>query len=245
MDMNDVPERNGYTFDKLYLDAEGKQPVTDGVITHTGTLNADNGTAEGAVMKVYTDWVEGEWYHIYTAEQFIKNASVNGSYVLHDDLDFTDKYWPDSLMTGNFAGTIQGNGHVIRNVTLEQRNSSKTNVGLFGTITEKATITDVTFEKVTLTIKKGAMKVGSSFGVLCGTLSDKATLKGVTLKDSSLLIDSGCYFGTDDYAIGLVCGIGDGDAVKAQDVTCSATGEKPSRVKIKVDGNTVTLEFVD
>ena len=245
MDMNDVPARNGYTFDKMYLDAEGKQPVEGETLTHTGTLNAADGTAEGAVMKVYTDWTEGEWYHIYTAEQFVKNASVNGCYQLHGDLDFTDKYWPDSLMTGNFAGRIEGNGHVIRNVNIEQRNSAKTNVGLFGTITEKAVISDVTFENVTFTIKKGAMKMGSSFGILCGTLSDKATLKDVVLKDSSLLIDSGCYFGTDDYAIGLVCGIGKSDAVTAEDVQCSATGDKPSRVKIKVDGNTITLEFVD
>ncbi|MBR0447578.1 MAG: leucine-rich repeat protein [Clostridia bacterium] len=245
MDMNDVPARNGYTIDKLYLDVEGKQPIEGETLTHTGTLNTETGTAEGAVMKVYTDWTEGEWYHIYNAEQFVKNASVNGCYILHDDLDFTDKYWPDSLMTGNFAGQIQGNGHVIRNVNIEQRNSAKTNVGLFGTLTEKAAISDVTFENVTFTIKKGAMKMGSSFGILCGTLSDKATIKDVVLKDSSLLIDSGCYFGTDDYAIGLVCGIGKSEVVKAEDVQCSATGDKPSRVKIKVDGDTVTLEFVD
>lgn len=241
MEMHDFPVRNGYTFEKAYLDAEGKQPITGDTLTHSGKVNTANGTAEGAVMKVYTDWTEGEWYHIYTADQFIDNASVGGSYVLHADLDFTDKNWPTSLMYGAFTGTIQGNGHTIKNVVLTQTNNSKANAGLFGSLAEGAAITDLTLENVTFTIQKGTRVAGTAYGLLCGTLSDKAQLKNLTIKNGHLLIDSGCFFGVEDYVIGTVCGIGDASAVKVEGIDCAATGKEPDKVEITVNGQTVTV----
>ncbi len=245
MDMHDFPVRAGYTFEKAYLDAAGKQPVTAATITHTGKVNADTGVAEGAVMKVYTDWTEGEWYHIYTAEQFADNASVTGSYVLHADLDFSEENWPSSLMYGTYTGTIKGNGHVIKNVTLSQTNNSKLNAGLFGVLGEGAKLEDLTFENVTFEIKKGARMAGTAYGLLCGTLDKGADITGLIIKDGHLTVDSDCYFATDDYVIGLLCGIGNAGEVDLSGITCAATGKTPDRVKITVVGNTVTLEFVD
>lgn len=244
VEMYDFPERSGYTFNGAYYDAEGTQPV-DTVVVHPGTVDYTNGVAKNAVMKLYIDWMEGEWYHIYNVEQFLDNASVNGSYVLYADLDFTDEIWPTSLMYGNFGGTIEGNGYTIRNVDAAQTNNSKVNAGLFGQLTETAQLKDLTFENVTFTIQAGTRVTGASYGLLAGTISGEAAFTNVAIKSSTLQIDSGCYFGTDDYSIGLLCGMGNTAALDDSGITCKAVGDHPETVKIAVNGNEVTLEFVN
>lgn len=244
MKMYHFPERNGYTFNAAYYDAAATRPVGDTVI-HPGTVDLATATAKDTVLKLYTKWDEGNWYHIYTVEQLQDNASTNGNYVLHADLDFTGENWPTALMHGNFAGSFVGNGHTVKNVTLTQTNASKQYAGLFGQLTETASITDVTFENVTFTIEGGTRKAGACFGLLTGSLSADATVSGVQIKQSRLLIDSDSYFGVTDYAIGLVCGYGDFAAVSVADITCEATGEQPDKLTVTVSGNSVTLEFVD
>lgn len=244
IEMYDFPERSGYTFDGVYLDAEGKQAVDTETVTHPGVVDYDNGAAKDSVLKLYVDWKEGEWYHIYTAEQFTDNASVNGNYVLHADLDFADEIWPTSLMYGNYGGTIEGNGHTIKNVQVTQTNNSKVNAGLFGHLTETAVFTDLTFENITFTIKAGTRVVGTSYGLLAGTISGEATFTNVKVKSSTLQIDSGCYFGSDDYVIGLLCGMGDPSVIDYSEITCEAVGDKPESVKITVNGNSVEAEIV-
>ena len=244
MEMYDFPVRKGYTFEKAYYDAAGTQPVDTPAMPHTGRVNMENGTVEGAVMKIYTDWIEGEWYHIYNVDQFLDNASVSGSYVLHADLDFTDRNWPTSLMYGSFSGKIVGNGHTISNVTVTQTNKSKTNAGLFGHLTETAALTDLTLSNVTFTIEAGTRVAGTSYGLLTGTLSAGADLTGLTITDSHLQIDSGCYFGADDYVIGLICGAGDPGALEAV-IDWTVVGKEPDALTIEVNGNTVTLIFAE
>ena len=243
VEMYDFPEKSGYTFDGVYYDAEGTQAVEADVVEHSGELNYETGTADNNVMKLYIKWVEGEWYHIYTAEQFVDNASVEGNYEIYADLDFTDEIWPSSLMYGNFNGTINGNGHVFKNISLEQTNNSKVNAGLFGNLTENSEIADLIFENVNFTIKSGTRVVGTSFGLLAGTISGDAKLTGVKVLGSTMKIDSGCYFGVDDYSIGLLCGMGNADVVPDAEITCEATGDNPESVSIVVSGNTVTVDI--
>lgn len=243
VEMHKFPKRSGYTFDSVYYDAEGTKIVDTAEVVHTGTVNYENGTAENGTMDLYINWTEGEWYHIYNVEQFLDNASVTGNYVLHADLDFDGEIWPTSLMYGNFSGTIQGNGHTIRNVELTQTNNSKVNAGLFGNLTESAGLTDLTFENVTFTIKAGTRVVGTSFGLLAGTVSGEAVLENVSIASGCLQIDSASYFGVDEYVIGLVCGMGDASRVSA-DISCIVVGDLPESIVATVDGNDVTLEFV-
>lgn len=240
--MYSFPERTGYTFNGAYYDAEGKQPVDTLELVHPGTVDLENGTARNASMKLYVDWMEGEWYHIYNVDQFVDNASVTGNYVIHADLDFTDSIWPSVLMHGNFAGTIQGNGHTFSNITLEQTNNSKVNTGLFGQLTETAALQDLTFKNVSLTIKSGTRVAGAAFGLLAGTVSADATFTNVSVLDSCLQIDSGCYFGTEDYVIGLVCGMGQ-TPVDPAGITCTAVGDAQEKVVISVEGSAVSVTF--
>jgi len=242
INMYQFPKRDGYTFQGAFYDPDGKKPA-ESVIDHPGQVDYVNGCSKDSVLKLYVDWLEGEWFHIYNVEQFLDSASVNGNYVIHSDLDFTDKVWPTSLMYGNFNGTIQGNGHTFKNITFNQSNNSKVNAGLFGHLTEMASITDLTFENVEFCIKSGTRVAGASFGLLSGTVSDECEITGIQIVNSRILIHSDCYFGTEDYVIGLVCGMGE-TGIDGSDILCEATGPKPDSVSITVNDGSVTLEFL-
>ncbi len=242
IEMYQFPERSGYTFNKAYYDEAGEQVLDTATVQHPGVVDYESGTAENAVMKLYVDWTEGEWYRIYNTEQFLDNASVNGNYEILADLDFAGEIWPTSFMYGNFGGVIKGNGHTLKNVEFTQTNNSKVNAGLFGYLTESARITDLTFENVCFTIKSGTRVVGTSYGLMAGTISKEATLTNVKILDSTLQIDSACYFGVDDYSIGLVCGMGDAAVLDTAEIDCVAVGDDPASLEITVNGNAVTVE---
>lgn len=244
IDMYRFPEVKGSTFSAVYYDEAGKQPVTTETITHTGLVDYTTGTAQEPTMKLYVDYMEGEWYHIYNATQFVENANVNGCYEIYDDLDFADVIWPTSFVYGNFSGQINGNGHVMRNIQITQTNNSKVYAGLFGCVTEQAKISDLTLENVSLTIKAGTRVAGTSYGLFAGSIADGATISNVSIDSGTLYIDSQCYFGVSDYAIGLVCGMGNSDLIENAQITCKATGDAPDTVHITVTDGQVTVEIV-
>ena len=241
--MNGFPQRTGYTFNGAYYDAEGTKSVETPHVIHPGRIDAKTGTAQDHTMKLYVEWTEGEWFHIYNVEQFLDNASVSGNYVIHADLDFEGEIWPSSLMYGSFAGSIEGNGHTFKNITFEQTNNSKTSSGLFGQLAETAVLKDVIFQNVTFTIKSGTRMAGTTYGLLAGSVSEQAACENVQILESALQIDSGCYFGTDDYTIGLVCAMGTTE-IDPSGITCRAVGDDPESVVITVNDTAVTVEFV-
>lgn len=244
MEMYRFPQMKDYTFNGAYYDAEGKQPVAD-VVNHTGVI-LDNGTAEGHIMNVYVDWLEGNWYHISTAEQLRKNADPAGHYILEADLDFANEKWPSIFATGSFSGTIEGNGHTIKNVTFEQTKMDAENTGLFGTLQSGCKLENVIFENVTFVIEKGFNRA-ANYGLLAGSIYEGATLNGVQIKSSTLLINSGARFASSDYAIGLVCGAGKATAVKDAEISVAVTGKNPEKytVTVDADGNTVVVTAND
>ena len=91
--MNGFPQREGYTFNGAFYDADGTDAVVTETISHPGVIDTTTGTASQTSMKLYVDYLEGEWYHIYNAEQFADNASLKGNYILHADLDFSEEIW--------------------------------------------------------------------------------------------------------------------------------------------------------
>lgn len=239
-EMYEFPERNGYTYNGCFYDAEGQVPVQTPALAHPGMVDVDTAQATEPVLEVYVDWIDGQWYHVYTVEQFLDNANVNGSYVIHEDLDFTDAIWPTALMHGTYTGTIDGQGHTLSNIQILQTNNAKTATGLFGSLAESAVITDLQLENVTVTIQGGARMAGSSFGLLAGTVADGAQLSGVQIANSCLQIDAAAYFGTDDYVIGLVSGMGQ-TGIDSAGITCQAVGDDPAKIVISVTDDTVTV----
>ncbi len=241
MEMQDFPEKKGYTYQEAYYEG-ANNPIMGKTISHPGTVDLTTGTARNTTLKIMVSYREGEWYRIYNADQFLKNASVSGSYELCADLDFTGKIWPTALMYGNFSGTILGNGHTIKNVTFAQTNNSKTNAGLFGALADGAKIADVAFENVSFTIQSGTRVAGTSYGLLAGSVSGKASLTGVSIANSCLQVDSDCYFGTEEYVIGLICGTGE-TAIDPAGITTKAVGKAPEKVTIQVDGQSVSVQI--
>ena len=242
MAMYQFPSVSGKTFDKVYYDAAGLKPVEGDKAVHNGSVNATTGQAENAVLKLYIDYVEGEWYHIYSAEQLTKNINLNGNYVLHADLDFTDLNWPAAFTTGTFNGSIQGNGHVIKNVSVVQKNYQKPASGLFGTVGAKASLKDVSFENITFTLQSGTRAAAPAFGVFAGTLSADATIENVSVKGTLQIDSAAASTLKEDVAIGLLCGVGD-DAVITYEITCQAVGDAADTVQITEDDGAVTVEF--
>lgn len=248
IEMNSFPERSGYTFGNAYAgdDAEDSLTLLTGAtVTHPGKVDYTTGTAQDPVMKLFVDYTEGEWYRIYSAEQFAESANLSGNYEILADLDFSDEIWPTSFMYGNFTGTIKGNGHSFKNIELIQTNNSKVNAGLFGFVADTAEISDTTFENVTFTVKSGTRVAGTSYGLFAGSVSADATVKDVSILKSTLQVDSSCYFGVDDYVIGLACGMGDSGIFKEADISLKAVGDNPESIRLTSNGNEVTLEFVN
>jgi len=243
VEMNDFPKKSGYTFNAAYLDSDMTAAIDTEELLHPGTVNYENGTAENPVLDVYVDWTEGEWFRISTAEQFLESASVSGHYEILADLDFEGESWPSSFMHNNFEGKIVGNGHTFKNINFNQYSNKKVNTGLFGSLSENASVTDVTFENVTFTIDEGSTVMGANFGLFAGSISEGAEITNVVLKNCTMAIDSECYFDKPDYSIGLVCGMGDPAVILTENITCIASGDEAEKVAITIDGNTVTVTF--
>ena len=221
MDLGKFPQKVGCTFESVYLDAEGKNPVTEATVTHTGTLNEATGEATGTVMQLYVRYTEGTWYKIETAEQFLRNANPSGSYEILADLDFAGQAWPASLMYNTFTGKILGNGHTLKNITVDANDNSRTTVGMFGSLGETALLENVTFTNVTLNINNAARMAGTAYGLLAGSVAEGAAVTDTALLEGKLFIDPNAYFMTDDYVIGLITGIGSVELTRAEAVSTS------------------------
>lgn len=244
LDMGEFPAKEDHTFSGAFYDKEGTKPVTTPAVVHSCAFDEATGTASGTTMRLYVDWMEGEWYHIYTAEQFVKNFKTDGNYVIEADLDFSDEDWSSFALYGKFTGSIQGQGHTFSNIEVEHKNTSKTYAGLFGILSEESQISDLTFRNVTFTIKKGVKNAGTGIGIVAGMIASDAKISNVKLVDSKLQIDSDCRFNTEDYAIGFVCGAGVSSVIESSGITCVATGDAPEKVEIAVSGDSVTVQIL-
>lgn len=229
LEMGRIPSYKDHTFEAAYYDEACTMPIDTDVLQHTAEVDYSNGTVKNPSMKVYVDWKEGNWYRIYTAEQFRELASPSGNYEIMADLDFTGK-WPTVFMHGNFSGTIIGNGHTFSNIYAEQTNKDKLFSGLFGNIKNTAVITDLNLDNVTFLVKGGASKQGATFGLFAGQISEGAVLTNVSITNSVLQISSSISYNEySSYIIGRVCGIGyDASVLNASGITVEAVNEEPS-----------------
>lgn len=241
--MERFPQKKGYTFDGAYENPADTQKLNGSIQLPTEVL--ENGVPEKQVKNVYVEYKEGEWYEIYTVKQLKDNASPMGNYILKADLDFEGTSWPGVFANGIFSGSIQGENHTIKNVTLEQTDTGAARMGLFGALSADSKLENVTFENITFTIKKGFTRGEPSFGLLAGELMDGAAISGVQILNSVLQIDSGAHFASDMYNIGLICGSGNHNLIANAQITYKAVGDEAEKVTITVDsdGNTVTVQF--
>lgn len=241
LNLKRFPDRDGMTLDGAFLDAACTLPMTD-ALRGTAYVDYETGTTKTESVSIYTKWLTGDWFRIYTPKQLLQNAKLGGHYVLCADLDFSDAVWPPLFATGKFTGSIIGNGHKISNVSVTQADASKTAGGLFGQIDASATLTDVCFENISYTVKAGSRMQGASFGLLAGSVADGATLEGITLT-GILYISESCY-PQSDYRIGLVTGIGSVNGIDDSGITCRPLEEGTERISVELGENgAVILTF--
>ena len=199
------PVKEGQTFAAAYSDPEMLQRIEDGARI-AGNVDEEKGVISGEdSIKVYIDWMEGEWFRIYNATQFVRNFKANGNYELYADLDFSTGAWPRSISIGDFVGSIEGNGHKITGVKITQNNARQDkNFGLFGTIGASAKFTDVAFEDVSFLLSSGTTLPEGFIGLFAGQIFVGATFENVSVS-GTLTIGEDPYVGS-NYQIGLVSG---------------------------------------
>lgn len=216
INMFDFPEKDDYTFAGAYLDQAGTIPVEvdENNIVKAGYVDPETGEAVNTSMSIYVDYIPGEWYHIYTADQLIKHSDPEGKYVICADLDFTGKTWPFAGL--EFSGTMiteNDKTFTISKIAITQSSTTDTYYGMFGNVTETAVLKNLAFENVEMTIQSGAAKGSHYYGLFAGNISSDATIENVSLKQGQIKIDAGCNLGGDLW-FGKVCGNGDSSKIE-------------------------------
>ena len=224
IDMGNFPKRSGYTLEAVYLDKDCTKLASESV---TGSFNEATGTVSNGTVKLYTTWIKGDYYKIYSADDLRKNAKSDATYEIMSDIDFSSVKWPAAFQ--RFSGTIIGNGHVISGVKISSESRNKNN-GLFGQIDSGAVIRDITFENITHTINTGLVTTDATFGLLAGTVSTSATFENVVVSGKILIGDKCENLKGQSYTIGLVAGSGTPVGAVAGDITCQK--ENPSNSKL-------------
>lgn len=241
--MGDISKRRGYTFEAAYLDEAMTVPVTDDAIS--GVVDDETGTLQQDTIRLYTKWLEGDHYRIYSADQLNKNATYNGIYHIMSDLDFENESW--NFYGTGFSGQIHGNGHKISNISIETTYAMPSN-GLFSSINGEAIIKDITFENITHKINVGITKTDDSFGLFAGKCNEGAVLQNVEIS-GELLFGQNCsnlesYSG---YYIGIFASSGTPDGIDISDITYGVYAddgyEEPAISFIEEDDGLLSLVF--
>ena len=204
LNMGSFPKRQGYTLWNVYTD-EGCTEAAEG--TYFGEYDEETATLTVSTVRLYTEWRTGDWYRITTADQLLTLAGASKSYYIMADIDFAGKIWSPTFTKTTYTGTVEGNGHTFSNVSVVLGDNSQTNNGLFGALSETATLCDLTFDNVTVTLSAGSRKAGATFGLLAGTAAQGATLENLQIS-GTLILGAEMFLGQ-DFRIGAVSSGGD------------------------------------
>jgi hypothetical protein len=134
---------------------------------------------------------------IRTPEELAKigtdpNYSLNGKYILMADLDLSSytNWQPIGNSSAPFSGQFDGNGFVIKNLTINRPNELYQ--GLFGYINSTGAITNLTLENVGVT---GLAYVGSLAGANLGTITKVYSTCSVKVTRTSSVSPAGGLVG--------------------------------------------------
>lgn len=174
-------------------DASGALIPWDPNFTHPG---GETSTA----VKVFVEYLEGDFTYVSTADEFLAAAknyarSGNGVY-LTDDIGLegaeTNGFRNNA---GKFTGVFYGNGHTVKNFTLTYNvNDPVSNqqallgdkalcISLFGNL-EGATIEDVNFEGMSLTVNVSLSLLNDVYVAPLAILAKESSVKNVNVSGS-------------------------------------------------------------
>lgn len=170
-----IEKMPGHTVYGYFADAECTQPFT---FPHIFGETDET---------VYVSLLEGTWLIVRTPAAFQKGVNAGANLYLDADLDFSQ------VATGwqvrDFGGTLNGNGHTIRGITLtlEGSRNKSNNFALFGTLRSKAYLHDVTFADVNISFSakvNGTYAVaGFAWAAESGARVENVTLTGLLTYD--------------------------------------------------------------
>ncbi|MCK0472767.1 Ig-like domain-containing protein [Halalkalibacter sp. APA_J-10(15)] len=169
-------------------------------------------------------------YIIETAEQLngVRN-NLNAHYLLENDIDLaaysSGQGWvPIGISSNQFNGTLDGNGHVITNLTIDRSNTRQDDQGLFGVIGENGVVKNVSLENIEIGSNQGFSVgglVGLNYGEISGVSINSTVegryyvggLVGRNYGDVSRAYAEGLIFGFS--RVGGLIGENDGDVIQS------------------------------
>lgn len=159
----------------------------------------------------------GDEYSIKTPEDLRKLNNSSSLYYMEKDIDMSGTKWAPAE---NFSGVLIGNGHKIKNLTIETNGD---NVGMFKTLS--GVVSGVEFENVNVKVDGRNQKVG----VICGTLEgivSNVTLSGVL--DASKCTIVGGVAGYTEKEICAISGINSSLEIKGIEMVGGVIGQSVS-----------------
>lgn len=240
LNMDNFPVRDGYTLEKVeYVDVDDViENKTENKWSITGKWDEKTATSLTPTIKLHTEWTEGKTYKIYSANDLIRNADLNGYYELYSNLNFSGLKWPTAFLSGEFNGKIFGKNRTISNVSFESTSRNNISNGLFASLGENAYIENVTFKNVTHTIDLAAVAQEASFGLFAGSVADGASFKKVSVS-GSLVFGDNCasLVGRTDFTVNKVIGNGSAAGVTAGEITVVKKNEDNTDFNLKTEAD--------
>lgn len=245
LSMDNFPTRDGYTLVSVeYLDTSNViETVTETKKTITGKWNEETATLITPTIRLHTEWKEGKTYKIYSVNDFIKNADLNGYYELYANLDFTGISWPSTFTNGKFNGRITAaRTRTISGISFESTSRSRIDNGLFSQIGENAYFENVRFENITHTIDLGAVAQDATFGLLAGSVESGAVFKNVRVSGKLVFGDScSTLAGIDSYTVKTVFGSGSTTGITKGEITAIKKNGDNTDFDVILNGEDVTI----
>ena len=208
---------DGKTLVAAYLD-EAMTDVVDGTLQ--GEIDKELAINNTPVIKVYTEWRDGEWIKVSKPEHLSGAVSLNACYELMNDITFTSAaQWSANFSANVFSGKIYGNGYTISGIETVAnitQGGIVANGGIFGGLAESAELHDVKFDNVSYTVINPGHKVASSNLALFAATNAGATLDNVSLTNATYVIEEGLLSFRSSLeagiiTIGLLCAEGEVD----------------------------------
>lgn len=144
-----APKAIGYTFIGYFKDAACTQPIQfPYTLTEQDIADYDAAAATDPNynMPIYTQWLKGEYILVNEASDFTNIGANSNYYFMVDEINMTGL---DIRFPSTYRGTIEGNGCLIKNLTVsvEQAGNRPNTTLMFATLTG-AKIRNITFENL-------------------------------------------------------------------------------------------------
>jgi len=134
---------------------------------------------------------------ITSAADFVSKISANlgGNFILSSNIDMSSRgILSDALITGNFTGSLDGNGYKISNLTINS--TGKTGVGIFKSLSGSAQVKDLELYNININAGTNTGQIGALAGGMFGSVqisNIKAT--SITIRGGAESMDIGGLVG--------------------------------------------------